>query len=616
MFIVALLRTAWVCDDAYITLRTVDNLVHGYGLTWNIGERVQAYTHPLWMFLLAIPYTISGNAFLSTIFLAIATSLAALALYAWKLPENKLAAILGLLALLSSKFYIDYSTSGLENPLSHLLIVFFFIVFLKRKENLRSLALLSLLAALLTLTRMDILVLILPAVLWRWWRVKSWRAIGAVIVGGLPLIVWELFSVFYYGSFIPNTAFAKLNTGLPKLELAVQGSHYLEAALRGDFLMVIIIVAAVLYGLWRRNAIVGPAVVGIVAYIAGVTWAGGGFMGGRFFTGPLLVAVIILSCEIKRMSIAKFAGTAIAILVIGLAVPGTPLLSGSSYGVNRDNRGLGYNIDDHRYLSFQTAGLITQSGWQTEPHHDWVEKGRTYRKEAPVVGIEGGVGYMGFYSGPGIHIVDFHALTDPLLCRLPTAMDIKWRMGHFRRGIPDGYIETQEAGVNHIRDPYIAAFYDSLSFAVKGPLWEADRIKAAVKLSFGGYDYLLELAAPVLIRVEYQMVSSPVPEGVRWWDPRVVVLPSAGVRVCLDSVSHADSLEISLDNNDDYILRFFRGGEDIAESRIKAAGRPDVGLAVYQAAVPPEAISGGFDEIRVVPVKNDGEYALGHLILR
>jgi len=40
-------RTAWVCGDAYITFRTIDNLVHGYGLRWNVDERVQAFTHPV-----------------------------------------------------------------------------------------------------------------------------------------------------------------------------------------------------------------------------------------------------------------------------------------------------------------------------------------------------------------------------------------------------------------------------------------------------------------------------------------------------------------------------------------------------------------------------------------
>ena len=36
--------TAWLTEDAFITFRTVDNFINGYGLTWNTGERVQAYT--------------------------------------------------------------------------------------------------------------------------------------------------------------------------------------------------------------------------------------------------------------------------------------------------------------------------------------------------------------------------------------------------------------------------------------------------------------------------------------------------------------------------------------------------------------------------------------------
>jgi hypothetical protein len=47
MFAVILFRTAWISDDAAITLRTVLNVTHGFGLTFNIAERVQTYTHPL-----------------------------------------------------------------------------------------------------------------------------------------------------------------------------------------------------------------------------------------------------------------------------------------------------------------------------------------------------------------------------------------------------------------------------------------------------------------------------------------------------------------------------------------------------------------------------------------
>jgi len=32
--------TVWLCDDSYITLRTVWNWTNGYGLRWNVGERV------------------------------------------------------------------------------------------------------------------------------------------------------------------------------------------------------------------------------------------------------------------------------------------------------------------------------------------------------------------------------------------------------------------------------------------------------------------------------------------------------------------------------------------------------------------------------------------------
>ena len=52
-----LLTTAWLCDDAYITFRVVDNLPGGFGLRWNTFERVQAYTNPLWMLLVTPLYS-------------------------------------------------------------------------------------------------------------------------------------------------------------------------------------------------------------------------------------------------------------------------------------------------------------------------------------------------------------------------------------------------------------------------------------------------------------------------------------------------------------------------------------------------------------------------------
>src|SRR5205085_11882162 len=55
-FTYAFLANAWLGDDAYITFRVIWNLLHGYGATFNPGERVQAYTHPLWLLVMSAAY--------------------------------------------------------------------------------------------------------------------------------------------------------------------------------------------------------------------------------------------------------------------------------------------------------------------------------------------------------------------------------------------------------------------------------------------------------------------------------------------------------------------------------------------------------------------------------
>lgn len=114
-------RTAWLAEDAFITFRTVDNFINGYGLTWNIGERVQAYTHPLWMFLVSACYFATREISLTTMFLSLAVSSTAVWIFVRNVADSAWAA-LGVLVIIASRAFIDYSTSGLENPLTHLLL--------------------------------------------------------------------------------------------------------------------------------------------------------------------------------------------------------------------------------------------------------------------------------------------------------------------------------------------------------------------------------------------------------------------------------------------------------------------------------------------------------------
>ena len=106
IFTYVFLANAWIGDDAYITFRVVDNFLNGYGLTFNPDERVQAYTHPLWMLVLSAAYAVTSDLFYTT--LAISYVFCALALATVFRSLNSVwreHSFLGM--LLTSKAFVD-----------------------------------------------------------------------------------------------------------------------------------------------------------------------------------------------------------------------------------------------------------------------------------------------------------------------------------------------------------------------------------------------------------------------------------------------------------------------------------------------------------------------------
>src|SRR5262249_32304304 len=150
-----------------------------------------------------------------------AASVGAVALIGWHARRGGadpfvLAAGLGV--LLVSRAFVDYSTSGLENPLTHLLLAAFVAVFLGAPEiDLRILFLLGSLAGLGVLNRMDTALLFLPPLAWTLWRARSGKAVAVVLLSFSPFFLWEVVSIIYYGFPFPNTAYAKLRTGISRL---------------------------------------------------------------------------------------------------------------------------------------------------------------------------------------------------------------------------------------------------------------------------------------------------------------------------------------------------------------------------------------------------------------
>jgi arabinofuranosyltransferase len=222
VFTYVFLVNTWVCDDAYITFRASDNLIHGLGLRWNVAERVQVFTNPLWLLVMAGAAWLTGEFFYTALFISLGFCLAAVgvAMVSLKSPAK---AWLLLALLLSSKAFVDYSSSGLEYPLSYLLLAVF--VVLSRAQGVPErgragdpfVALIAV-ASLGFVNRADTALLYAPTLAWLGLaraRRLDWRTAGRVLVASAPAWGWLAFALVYFGFLFPNPYYAKVATGIP-----------------------------------------------------------------------------------------------------------------------------------------------------------------------------------------------------------------------------------------------------------------------------------------------------------------------------------------------------------------------------------------------------------------
>ena len=481
VFLALLLRTAWLSDDGLITLRTVLNLTHGYGLTFNIAERVQTYTHPLWMLMLTGAYLVVGNVYYAAIGLSVSVSLFVFWL---TLRQTATSAQVWIVAavLLSSRAFVDFSTSGLENPLSNLLLVAFVGLVIRSVEAPPArLTGLWMVASLLYLTRPDNVLLVAPALVWLTARAGSWKlAARQTFTGLLPAAVWTAFSVIYYGFPFPNTAYAKLGHGIDRGELVQQGWLYLLDSIDRDPVTLVAILFAVTMGLACR----GPArwiAAGVLIDLAYVVSIGGDFMSGRFLALPLFAAVLILGRAVP-FERARALTAASLLAVVGLTSAQIPLLSDSR--VDRTNSEAPRGIVDERAFRFRTNSLVLANR-QSFPRHEWPASARL-PVPMSVMDTCGGMGHQGLW-GPMTHLLDKCALADPLLARLPAIFEHEWRIGHFQRMIPEGYRESLEQGANRLADTGLWPLYDDLRLITRAPrLLSRARLAAIWRVNTGG----------------------------------------------------------------------------------------------------------------------------------
>jgi arabinofuranosyltransferase len=294
---------------------------------------------------------------------------------------------------------------------------------------------------------------------------------GTALLGSTPALAWTLFSLFYYGFPFPNTAYAKLGTGLPRDELALQGLRYLGESLVHDPLTLAVTCLACCLGFFsgRFNRALAAGILVSLTYVVAI---GGDFMSGRYLTVSFLAATVIIArTPLSRPGLWITAGVVFA---LGLPNIGATLLSGSRY----ENRSISESgIADERGFYYQEQGLLAApSGTFSAP--DWAVGERS------VLAV-GGLGARGLKSGPGTHLIDVYALADPLLARLPARAQSGWRIGHFARQLPTDYVTSVARNENVLPDPATADLYDVLRLITRGPLIDPDRLRAIFALNLG-----------------------------------------------------------------------------------------------------------------------------------
>lgn len=483
---VILFRSAWLCDDAFITFRVVDNFIHGHGLRWNITERVQAYTHPLWMFVASFFCFISREFNATPLALNILLSLAAVLLLGLGIARTWLGAVFALLVLTLSRAFVDYSTSGLENPLTHVFLALFFVVYFRENRGPGKIFWLSLLAAFGMTNRMDAALLFLPALLHSFWQGHSRKSLVMLIAGFSPFILWEAFSMIYYGFPFPNPYYAKLGTGIPVREAMIQGGYYFLDSLYRDPMTLCVCVFGLLIPFALRQWKDAAIAAGAILYLLYIVKIGGDYMSGRFFTGPLFCAVIILSRFQAAGRGARWIPAFAAVVLLAFATPCPTLTCGKHCSHKKAKNVSMHGITDNRRFSNWVGRFVST----TTPSHPLPETSPGAAR-LPVEWVIC-AGHTPFQSGPGVHYVDILGLTDPLLARLPAREGSETLVAHNRRTIPEGYFETLCAGENQFTDEKIGVFYEHLRVITQAPLFSWVRWKTIVRMNMGRYNSLID----------------------------------------------------------------------------------------------------------------------------
>lgn len=471
-----IIKFAWMSEDALITLRHVENFLSGNGAVFNPGERVEGYTHTLWFWIIALLRWIGlppkGAMVLPGVLFS-AVSLSLLFFVLWGKENKKTAISFSGAFLIGMSSFIDFGTSGLESPLSYLLLIIFSIFISGRIWKDHPL-LFGLIVTLMTFNRPDFgIFLILGFVFYFYEYFKKEIPFKTIMNYGFPpallLGLYEIFRMGYYGAVFPNPFFAKSGSS----SYFSQGFLYLGDLLKGSSFIIIIILALTTLFIRRGK---GDFSGRIRILSAGVFYGffvirgGGDFMHGRFLLPAVLLIAISSSGAFdkyfEKTKILSFTAVCIIVLSVLISLAIIPVQK-------RGEASYSHGISDERFTFYGNKVFPLDQIVRDDHIFMWKTIGNNYRflterAKRKIKVAYHTVGFIGYYSGLRVNILDRLGLTDPIVAR--RQIEKRGRPGH-EKSAPFGYLVYRKLTFGET--PF--RIWNDLAGTSFGVLWDLSR---------------------------------------------------------------------------------------------------------------------------------------------
>ena len=410
------LSLVWLADDAYISFRYARNLVEGFGLVFNPGERVEGYTNFLWTILVAAGLWLGAPVGILAVAMGQACLVALLILLDRLARAQEKNAGPGLAVLLAAGSYsiAVFGTGGLETLFGVVLVLW-----AVQRASAQAYFTGGTLAVAAAMARPD--------------HGIFFATLGAALLlgrcGWKPLIRFAApFGMFYvpyfvlrytyYGRLLPNTFYAKAGQSA----YYEQGLKYLYMNFMGSGLWAL--TPLVLVGLWQRPRTLWDrfALLSFPIFALYLARVGGDFMYARFVIVLIPFLLLwaekgwrrLLSSGHPRWAMALTAIAGIAIVPVRLIHPGEIFH---------------FVADERTFYPVESLSRI-----RVDAGHTHV--GRALRKTLRKLGTKisiGNIGIIGYESR--LPLYDEMGLTSPDVSAMP--LTTRGRPGHERSASPE-----------------------------------------------------------------------------------------------------------------------------------------------------------------------------------